>query len=152
MYCRPVTPLATMCIRYEMWQNRSSTKICTRNKIVKTAGTISTPHKCNTTAKGLCLEYTKSCLFARLFDTHYPVLVMCQRVVCHWSLFEYFQVVYVTAPLPYILLTLILVRAVTLPGALQGIIYYVKPDFSRLADFQVGVFIVIISFSLTDSC
>ncbi|XP_046360452.2 sodium- and chloride-dependent creatine transporter 1-like [Haliotis rufescens] len=47
------------------------------------------------------------------------------------------KVVYVTAPLPYILLTLILVRAVTLPGALQGIIYYVKPDFSRLADFQV---------------
>ncbi|XP_071082810.1 sodium- and chloride-dependent creatine transporter 1-like [Haliotis cracherodii] len=47
------------------------------------------------------------------------------------------KVVYVTAPLPYILLTVILIRAVTLPGAVKGIIYYVKPDFSRLADFQV---------------
>ncbi|XP_071087304.1 sodium-dependent proline transporter-like [Haliotis cracherodii] len=47
------------------------------------------------------------------------------------------KVVYVTAPLPYILLTVIIVRAMMLPGSLQGIIFYVKPDFSRLADFKV---------------
>ncbi|XP_067651013.1 sodium- and chloride-dependent glycine transporter 2-like [Haliotis asinina] len=47
------------------------------------------------------------------------------------------KVVYVTAILPYLLLTLILIRAVTLPGAVQGIIYYIKPDFSRLTDVQV---------------
>ncbi|XP_067651321.1 sodium- and chloride-dependent glycine transporter 2-like isoform X1 [Haliotis asinina] len=49
------------------------------------------------------------------------------------------KVVYVTAPLPYILLTIILIRAAMLPGSAQGIIYYVSPDFSRLADLQVWV-------------
>ena len=48
-----------------------------------------------------------------------------------------FQVVYFTATFPYIILTVLLIRAVTLDGALYGIIYYLKPDFSQLADAQV---------------
>lgn len=48
-----------------------------------------------------------------------------------------FQVVYFTATFPYVILTVLLIRAVTLDGALYGIIYYLKPDFSRLADAQV---------------
>nr|XP_054757024.1 sodium- and chloride-dependent betaine transporter-like [Lytechinus pictus] len=47
------------------------------------------------------------------------------------------KVVYFTAPFPYILLTILLVRAVTLPNALEGIIYYLKPDITRLSDSQV---------------
>ncbi|XP_060080387.1 sodium- and chloride-dependent betaine transporter-like [Ylistrum balloti] len=47
------------------------------------------------------------------------------------------KVVYVTATLPYLLLTVILVRSLTLDGAVDGIIYYIKPDFSRLMHFQV---------------
>ncbi|XP_021369231.1 sodium- and chloride-dependent betaine transporter-like isoform X2 [Mizuhopecten yessoensis] len=47
------------------------------------------------------------------------------------------KVVYVTATLPYVLLTVILVRSLTLDGAIDGIIYYIKPDFSRLTQFQV---------------
>lgn len=35
------------------------------------------------------------------------------------------------------MLTVLLVRGVTLDGALDGIIYYVKPDFNRLADPRV---------------
>ncbi|MDD2438605.1 MAG: sodium-dependent transporter [Methanosarcinaceae archaeon] len=40
-------------------------------------------------------------------------------------------------PLLWILLIILVFRAVTLPGALNGIDWYLKPDFSRLTDFGV---------------
>lgn len=50
----------------------------------------------------------------------------------------YLQVVYFTAPFPYILLTILMVRAVTLENATVGIIYYLKPDMSKLGESQVS--------------
>ncbi|XP_021360094.1 sodium- and chloride-dependent glycine transporter 2-like isoform X2 [Mizuhopecten yessoensis] len=47
------------------------------------------------------------------------------------------KVVYVTATLPYILLTVILIRSLTLPGAIDGVIFFVKPDFPSLLNIQV---------------
>ena len=47
------------------------------------------------------------------------------------------QVVYFTATAPYILLTAVLIRGVTLPGAADGIKFYLTPDLSRLGDGQV---------------
>uniref|UniRef100_A0A7N8XDK1 Transporter n=1 Tax=Mastacembelus armatus TaxID=205130 RepID=A0A7N8XDK1_9TELE len=47
------------------------------------------------------------------------------------------KVVYLTATFPYVMLFVLLVRGVTLPGAAQGIIYYLKPNHTRLADPQV---------------
>ncbi|XP_041483586.1 sodium- and chloride-dependent betaine transporter-like isoform X1 [Lytechinus variegatus] len=47
------------------------------------------------------------------------------------------KVVYVTVPFPYVLLTILLIRAVTLPNAVDGIIFYLKPDTSKLKDSQV---------------
>lgn len=47
------------------------------------------------------------------------------------------KVVYLTALLPYVLLTVIFVRGLMMPGAVDGIIFYLKPDFKRLLDIQV---------------
>ncbi|XP_077573326.1 sodium- and chloride-dependent GABA transporter 2-like [Stigmatopora nigra] len=47
------------------------------------------------------------------------------------------KVVYVTATFPYLMLFVLLVRGATLPGAAQGIVYYLKPNHTRLADPQV---------------
>jgi len=44
------------------------------------------------------------------------------------------KVVMVTVPLPLILLAVLLVRGLTLPGAMDGIRYYLTPDFGRLTD------------------
>lgn len=48
------------------------------------------------------------------------------------------QVVYFTATFPYLMLIILLIRGITLPGAYEGIIYYLKPDLLRLKDPQVG--------------
>ncbi|XP_021339911.1 sodium- and chloride-dependent glycine transporter 2-like, partial [Mizuhopecten yessoensis] len=47
------------------------------------------------------------------------------------------KVVYVTASLPYILLTVLLIRASLLPGAGDGVLYYITPNFKRLGELQV---------------
>ena len=51
-----------------------------------------------------------------------------------------------TVTLPYILLTIILIWGLTLDGAVDGIIVYIKPDFNRMFKFQVrnGISLLII--------
>nr|QQY02531.1 glycine transporter [Cryptocotyle lingua] len=49
------------------------------------------------------------------------------------------KVSYFTAVFPYILLTILLIRSLLLPGAFQGIVFYLKPEFSRLLDPRVWV-------------
>lgn len=44
---------------------------------------------------------------------------------------------YATASLPIFMLVVVLVRGVTLDGAMDGIVFYLKPDFGRLADAEV---------------
>jgi len=46
-------------------------------------------------------------------------------------------VVYVTATLPYILLFVLLVRSLFLPGSLDGITFFLKPNFEKLLELQV---------------
>ncbi|XP_012589921.1 PREDICTED: uncharacterized protein LOC105854560 [Condylura cristata] len=49
------------------------------------------------------------------------------------------QIVYFTATFPYVVLVVLLVRGVLLPGALDGIVYYLKPDWSKLGSPQVWI-------------
>jgi len=47
------------------------------------------------------------------------------------------KVVMITVPLPWILLVILTIRGLTLPGALEGISYYLTPNFSKLMDHNV---------------
>jgi NSS family neurotransmitter:Na+ symporter len=47
------------------------------------------------------------------------------------------KVVAITVPLPTILLIILTIRGLTLPGALEGISYFLTPDFSYLTNVKV---------------
>lgn len=47
------------------------------------------------------------------------------------------KVVMITVPLPVVLLGVFVVRGLTLPGAWEGVRYYLTPDFSKLAQPKV---------------
>ncbi|CAH8451431.1 unnamed protein product [Dicrocoelium dendriticum] len=73
-------------------------------------------------------------------------LVLCllfSWVVCALAVIKGVQslgkISYFTALFPYVLLTILLIRSLLLPGATSGIVYYLKPEFSRLLDPRVWV-------------
>lgn len=47
------------------------------------------------------------------------------------------KIVYVTSTFPYIILTILLVRSVTLDGYKEGILFYLTPDLSKLQEANV---------------
>ena len=48
------------------------------------------------------------------------------------------QVVYFTALFPYVLLSILLVRGAMLEGSMDGVIYYLRPQWSKLLEPQVS--------------
>uniref|UniRef100_A0A667WV27 Transporter n=1 Tax=Myripristis murdjan TaxID=586833 RepID=A0A667WV27_9TELE len=62
-------------------------------------------------------------------------------VICYFCVWKGVKstgkVVYFTATFPYVMLLVLLIRGLTLPGAIEGIKFYLYPDPSRLADPQV---------------
>ncbi|KAF6025222.1 hypothetical protein EB796_016468 [Bugula neritina] len=49
------------------------------------------------------------------------------------------KVVYVTATAPYILLTVLLIQGATMEGSIKGVEFYMKPNFTKLAEPTVWV-------------
>ena len=47
------------------------------------------------------------------------------------------KVVYFTCLAPYVLLAIFIIRGVTLPGSLNGLMYFLTPDFKRLQSPEV---------------
>ena len=48
------------------------------------------------------------------------------------------QVVYFTATFPYVVLTILFIRGITLEGAVSGIKYYLTPQWQKILDAKVG--------------
>lgn len=53
--------------------------------------------------------------------------------------FDCLQAVWITATAPYIVLGILLVRGATLPGAAEGIRYFLTPQWSKLAETKVQI-------------
>ncbi|XP_037793884.1 sodium-dependent dopamine transporter-like, partial [Penaeus monodon] len=57
-------------------------------------------------------------------------------LICYFSLWKGIstsgKVVWFTAVFPYVVLFILLIRGVTLPGAIQGIKYYLSPNYSKI--------------------
>ncbi|KAM6895740.1 sodium- and chloride-dependent betaine transporter-like [Xenentodon cancila] len=62
-------------------------------------------------------------------------------VMCYFCIWKGIKTsgkaVYFTATFPYLMLFVLFIRGVTLPGAAEGLRYYLSPDFSMLADPNV---------------
>uniref|UniRef100_A0A452UG62 Transporter n=1 Tax=Ursus maritimus TaxID=29073 RepID=A0A452UG62_URSMA len=80
-------------------------------------------------------------------------------VICYFCIWKGVKttgkVVYFTATFPYLMLVILLVRGITLPGAYEGVIYYLKPDLLRLKDPQVWMDAgtqIFFSFAICQGC
>ncbi|XP_075957594.1 sodium- and chloride-dependent GABA transporter 2-like [Anarhichas minor] len=71
-------------------------------------------------------------------------LVLClilTWVICYFCIWKGIKstgkAAFFTATFPFAMLFVLLIRGVTLPGAMDGIIYYLYPDIARLSDPQL---------------
>ncbi|XP_030630095.1 sodium- and chloride-dependent betaine transporter-like [Chanos chanos] len=80
-----------------------------------------------------------------LGKVHYDLALylLLAWVICYFCIWKGIRstgkVVYFTATFPYLMLFILFIRGVTLPGAADGIFYYLYPDISKLGNPGVWV-------------
>lgn len=63
-----------------------------------------------------------------------------------------FQAAYVTTLAPFVILLVLLVRGLTLPGSLRGLVFFLSPRWERLLDARVWADAAVqVFFSLSSS-
>ncbi|XP_027146767.1 sodium- and chloride-dependent GABA transporter 3-like [Larimichthys crocea] len=82
--------------------------------------------------------------------------LLASWMFCYFSIWKSVKssgkVAYLTATFPYVMLLILLIRGLTLPGAWDGIYYYLYPDVNRLAHLEVWIEAgaqIFFSYSLT---
>ncbi|KAM9349534.1 sodium- and chloride-dependent betaine transporter-like [Symphorus nematophorus] len=82
--------------------------------------------------------------------------LLASWMFCYFSIWKGVKssgkVAYFTATFPYVMLLILFIRGLTLPGAGEGIYYYLYPDLNRLANLEVWIEAgsqICFSFSIT---
>ncbi|KAM7413494.1 hypothetical protein PAMA_020738 [Pampus argenteus] len=123
------------------WNTEDCVDFSTRNK------TFEWTNKTNTTSAAI--EFWEHRVLAisggieELGSIRWEVLLclIALWVICYFCIWKGVKstgkVVYFTATFPYIMLVILLIRGLSLPGALHGVLFYLLPEPSRLTDPQV---------------
>ncbi|KAL3859016.1 hypothetical protein ACJMK2_009257 [Sinanodonta woodiana] len=78
-----------------------------------------------------------------LGDINWPLFgcLLAVEVLCFLCIFKGIKVtgkvVYFTVALPFVLLTIFLIRSAILPGAKEGVLFYLTPDLEKLKDPKI---------------
>ncbi|KAL7288731.1 hypothetical protein TKK_0017455 [Trichogramma kaykai] len=125
----------------QITKNHSLVKVCTFNHINVSASDLTDPVKEFWERRALQIspgiEHIGNIRW-ELAGTLLLVWIMCY--FCIWKGVKWTgKVVYFTSLFPYVLLTVLLIRGITLPGAFEGIRFYVSPNLSKLRESEVWI-------------
>ena len=84
--------------------------------------------------------------FSNVFRWQILVCLMLAWILVYFCIWKGVKsvgkVVYVTATFPYLVLFILMIRGATLEGSLEGVVYFLNPDFTKLVQPQVRVLFI----------